>query len=80
MRVDYIRIISIGAGHWRVIVERYNYSPKTRITTSTTRWTVVTTDSMSIDDYKSEDEKRYKRGEKRLIWQAKTWGTKELIR
>lgn len=80
MKADYILIITKGSGHWRVIVERYNYSPKTRFETSITRWTVDTTDSMSIDDYRSDDTTRSKMGEKRLIWQAKTWGTKEIVR
>jgi hypothetical protein len=33
---------------------------------------------MSVDDYRSDDDRRQKRGEKALIRQAKWWGTKEI--
>lgn len=69
-----------GAGHWLVTVERDNYSPKTRNWTSTTRWTYTTTDSMAIDAYCSDDEDRQRDGEQRLIWQAQTWGDKEIMK
>lgn len=80
MKADYIKITPTGHGHWRVVVERYNFSPKDRRITSFTKWTVVTTDSMSIDDYKSNDDKRCIRGERNLIWQAKTRGIKEVVK
>ena len=80
MKADYIRITTTGPGHWRVVVERFNFSPKTKRITSSTIWTVDTTDSMSIDAYRSSDEKRFNDGQRRLVWQAKTYGTKEIIR
>lgn len=68
-----------GYGHWRVIVEKANYSRKFPIRlTSITRWEYVTTDSESVDDYRSDDYKRVNRGEKALIRQAKWWGDKSV--
>lgn len=75
------RIVTIsktGAGHWYIEVEKDNYSPSSHRLTSITTWSYITTDSMAIDDYRSDDDQRVKEGEARLIWAAKTWGTKEI--
>lgn len=69
----------IGSGHWRVVVEKENYSRKFPIrVTSITRWKYITTDTISVDDYRSDDYKRVNRGEKALIRQAKWWGDKSI--
>lgn len=74
-----VSITKTGSGHWRVVVERYNYSRCYPIrVTSVTRWTCITTNSMAIDDYRSDDERRVKRGEKALIRETKWRGFKEL--
>ena len=72
-------IMSAGFGHWRVIVVHYNYGRgENRFrTTSTTEWEHITTDSMAIDDFRSDDPARQKRGEKALIRQAKRYGFKK---
>lgn len=48
--------------------------------TSITYFRYTTTDSMSVDDYRSDDERRQKRGEKSLIRQARVWGDKHIMR
>lgn len=68
-----------GAGHWYIEVEKDNYSPSTHYLTSVTTWAHTTTDSMAIDAYRSEDNKRVRDGEARLIKAAKAWGTKEIV-
>jgi hypothetical protein len=35
---------------------------------------------MAVDDFRSDDRKRYLDGKKRLIYQAKTYGDKEIIK
>jgi hypothetical protein len=35
---------------------------------------------MAIDAYCSDDEDRQRDGEQRLIWQAQTWGDKEIMK
>lgn len=77
-----LRVSPCGPGHWEIIVERDNYSYKgvwPRMT-STTYFRYTTTDSMSVDDYRSDDERRQKRGEKSLIRQARVWGDKHIMR
>lgn len=76
-----LRISNCGPGHWEIVVERDNYSHKglwPRMT-STTYFRYTTTDSMSVDDYRSDDERRQKRGEKSLIRQARVWGDKHIM-
>lgn len=73
------KISKVGYGHWEVVVCHDNYGRgrnKYRIT-SVTMWKYVTTDSMSIDDFRSDDPVRQKRGEKALIRQAKMFGLKK---
>lgn len=75
-----IRSIRIkGYGHWEIVVEQENWKRKHPYgLSSITMWTYTTTDSMSIDDYRSDDEKRINNGERRLIYQAKNFGDKEI--
>lgn len=73
-----VNITKTGAGHWKVVAERYNYSRCYPIrVTSVTRWTCTTTNSMAIDDYYSDDQRQVKRGEKALIREAKWNGFRE---
>lgn len=73
-----VSITKTSSGHWRVIAERYNYSRRYPIrVTSVTRWTHLTTNSMAIDDYHSDDKRRVKRGEKALIREVKWKGFRE---
>lgn len=73
-----VSITKTGSGHWKVVAERYNYARcyPMRVT-SVTRWTCLTTNSMAIDDYRSDDQRRVKRGEKALIREAKWKGFRE---
>ena len=73
------RIDRTGSGSWKVVVERYYFhrnSPNN--ISSIVIYTYTTTDSMTIDDYYSDDRKRYLRGAKHLIQMAKLYGTKEI--
>jgi hypothetical protein len=66
-----------GRGHWRIIVEQEHWMRKYPFgLSSITLWEYTTTDSMAIDDYKSDDYQRQRNGEHRLIRQAKAYGTK----
>ena len=78
MAFELVRVSKIGAGHWLVLVERDNYSRNGawRRLTSTTHYRYVTTDSMAVDDYQSEDDRRSRKGAKALIRQARWWGDK----
>lgn len=74
-------IKKVGSGHWSITVEKENYCRKyPHFISSLTIWSYTTTDSMSIDAYYSDDSRRSKNGEKRLIFQAKNWGVKEIVK
>lgn len=82
---EIIGITKVGSGHWRVIVEKTNFKKKPiyhygRNLSTIITYTYITTDSVSIDDYNSEDSRRQKRGEKALIWQTKTYGDKDITK
>ena len=77
-----IRSISkTNSGMWRVVVEQIYWSRKrpARVT-SRKMWRYDTTDSVSIDDYNSDDTVRSRRGELALVRQAKWWGDVEYIK
>ena len=68
-----------SSGHWEIIVRKYNWRRKYPFgISSITTWTHTTTVSMSVDDYRSDDDRRQNRGEKALIRQAKWLGIKEI--
>jgi len=74
-------INKVGSGHWSITVEKENYCRKyPYFISSLTFWTYTTTDSMSIDAYYSDNVHRVKDGEKRLIYQAKNKGVKEIVK
>lgn len=80
---EIVSLTKVGSGHWKVVVEKTNFKRKPiyhygRNLSSIIIYTYVTTDSISVDDYRSDDDRRQKRGEKALIRQAKLWGTKEI--
>jgi hypothetical protein len=82
---EIVSITKVGGGHWKVVVEKTNFKRKPlyhygRNLSTIITYTYVTTDSMSIDDYNSEDSRKQKRGEKTLIWQAKTYGDKDITK
>ena len=71
----------VSSGQWLVVVRKTNYTRKGWFTTSSEIfYTYYTNDSMAVDDFRSDDKKRYLDGKKRLIWQAKTYGKKEIIK
>lgn len=80
MAASLVSVRKCGYGHWDIVVERENFSRKNGVFTSVTTWRYTTTDSMSVDDYKSEDYRRSRKGEKALIRQAKWWGDKEIVK
>ena len=81
MATQITNIKKVGSGHWSITVEKENYCRKyPYFISSLTIWSYTTTDSMSVDDYRSYDDRRQKRGEKSLIRQAKWWGTKEIVK
>ncbi len=51
MKNTYIQIMPSGYGHWKITVDYYGKSIS-----------CTTTNSMAIDDYKSDDDKRRLRG------------------
>lgn len=72
-------IICKGYGHWKIVVEQEHWRRKYPFgLSSITTWTYITTDSVSIDAYRSDDDSKVKDGENCLIYQAKTWGVKEI--
>lgn len=76
-----VSISKISSGHWKVVVERYNYSRTMPVrVTSITRWVHVTTDSVSIDNYYSGSESKAKSAEKSLVRSARWFGRKEYER
>lgn len=82
---EIISVTKVGSGHWKVIVEKTNFKRKPlyhygRNLSTIITYTYVTTDSISIDDYKSEDDRRQRKGEKALIWQAKNYGDKDVTK
>lgn len=71
----------VGSGQWLVVVRKTNYTRKGLFTTSSEIfYTYYTNDSMAVDDFRSDDKKRYLDGKKRLIRQAKTYGKVEVIK
>lgn len=80
---EIVSLTKVGSGHWKVVVEKTNFKRKPiyhygRNLSSIIIYTYITTDSVSVDDYRSDDDRRQKRGEKALIRQAKWLGTKEI--
>jgi hypothetical protein len=80
---EIVSVTFVGNGHWKVVVEKTNFKRKPiyhygRNLSSIIIYTYVTTDSMSVDDYRSDDDHRQKKGEKALIRQAKWLGIKEI--
>jgi hypothetical protein len=80
---EIVSLTKVGSGHWKVVVEKTNFKRKPiyhygRNLSSVIIYTYVTTDSMAIDAYRSDDDHRIKDGEKALIRQAKWLGTKEI--
>lgn len=80
MSTSLVSVRKCGSGHWDIVVEREYYSRKNGVLTSVTYWRYTTTDSMSVDDYNSEDSRRCCKGERALIRQAKWWGVKENVK
>ena len=80
MAASLVSVRKVGSGHWDIVVERENFSRNNGVLTSVTTWRYTTTDSMSIDDYKSEDYRRSRVGERALIRQARWWGDKEIVK
>lgn len=71
----------VSSGQWLVVVRKTNYTRKGQFTISSEIfYSYYTNDSMAVDDFRSDDKKRYLDGKKRLIYQAKTYGDKEVIR
>jgi hypothetical protein len=61
-------IKKLSYGHWEIVVSQNFYKRKYPFSYSSTKyWRYTTTDSMAIDDYRSDDDRRSKRGLKQLI-------------
>ena len=68
----------VGYGHWDVIVEQDNYKRKFPYTLSSkTQWKYRTNDSLLIDEHMHDGTKG---AYKRLVYMAKKYGTKKLIK
>ena len=73
-------VTKVWHGHWDVEVRKDNYKRKyPHNLSSTTIWTYRTTDSISVDNYHSDEDYCVKKGKKSLIKQAKLYGRKSTI-
>jgi hypothetical protein len=68
----------LGRGHWKVIVTQIHFKRSNGLYSSQTIWEKITTNSMAIDDYNSEDNTRRQRGYNVLLRETKMFGTRRI--